>query len=69
MIIIIVLFQQKVSDLYAPVSKDFSNNVIITDSLDELSHFETATKNVLELYKKITGKELDLENLPKDDDE
>jgi len=52
-----------------PVSKDFANNVIITDSLDELSHFETTTQNVLALYKKITGKELDLDNLPKDDDE
>ena len=63
----VLVFQ--VSDIYAPVSKDFNNNVIITDSLDELSHFETATKNVLELYKKITGKDLDLENLPKDDEE
>ena len=52
-----------------PVSTEFDNNVIITDSLDELSHFETATKNVLSLYKKITGKDLDLENLPKDDEE
>jgi len=57
-----------VSDMYAPVS-DFSNNVYITKSMDPTSHFETATEDVLRLYKLITGKELDLENLPEEPEE
>lgn len=57
-----------ISDVYVPVS-DFSDNVFITNSLDATSHFETATDNVLDLYKKITGKNLDLENLPDENED
>lgn len=53
-------------DIYEPASNDFSDNVFITKTLDPTSHFETAAENVLEIYKKITGKDLDLENLPED---
>jgi len=57
-----------ISDMWAPrpdldMSKD---NVFITKSMDPTSHFEGETENVLELYKKITGNEVDLENLPDD---
>jgi len=36
--------------------------------MSELSHFEKETKNVLNLYKKIFGKEmeLDMESMPED---
>lgn len=54
-----------ISDMYVPVS-DFSDNVFITNSLDPTSHFESATDNVIELYKKITGTDIDLDNLPED---
>jgi len=37
--------------------------------MDPQSHFESATEDVLYLYKKITGKDLDLTNLPEDTDE
>jgi len=57
-----------ISDLYVP-NTDFSDNIFITKSLDPQSHFESATQDVLELYTKITGKELDLTNLPEDTDE
>lgn len=46
-----------------------SDNVFISDSLDPTSHFEGATENVLSLYKQITGKDLDLVNLPEDEAE
>jgi len=36
--------------------------------LNPTSHFEGETENVLELYKKITGEELDLVNLPDPDE-
>lgn len=53
-------------DIYKPVSSAFSDNVFITNTLDPTSHFESAANNVLEIYKKITGKDLDLDNLPDD---
>jgi hypothetical protein len=37
--------------------------VIITKSFTPVSHFEYDTKDVLALYKRLAGKELDLENL------
>lgn len=53
-------------DIFEPVSSAFSDNIFVTNTLDPTSHFETAANNVLEIYKKITGKDLDLENLPED---
>jgi Rab GDP dissociation inhibitor len=58
----------QISDIYAP-NTDNSDNIYITKSMDPTSHFESATYDVLEIYKKITGKELDLTNLPEDTDE
>jgi Rab GDP dissociation inhibitor len=57
-----------ISEIYAP-NTDNKDNIYVTKSLDPASHFETATQDVLELYKKITGKDLDLTNLPEDVDE
>lgn len=57
-----------ISDQFV-ASGDTSDNIFVTNSLDPTSHFETATDNVLELYKKITGKDLDLTNLPEDEDQ
>jgi len=48
---------------------DFKNNLIISRSFDPTSHFENETEDVLRLYKIITGKDLDLVNLPEDNDE
>lgn len=55
--------------MYVPVSEDVKDNVYVTKSLDPQSHFESATEDVLSLYKKITGKDLDLTNLPEDTDD
>jgi Rab GDP dissociation inhibitor len=57
-----------ISDVYAP-NTDNKDNVYVTKSLDPASHFESATQDVMELYKKITGKDIDLTNLPEDVDE
>jgi Rab GDP dissociation inhibitor len=37
--------------------------------MDPTSHFEGETENVLRIFKTITGKDVDLENLPEDADE
>lgn len=36
--------------------------------MDATSHFESATDDVLRLYKQINGKDMDLTNLPEDDE-
>lgn len=54
----------KIYDRYVPVKQDFTDGLVISDSFDATSHFENETENVLQLYKKITGKDLDLVNLP-----
>ena len=60
-----------ITDLYEPIDTSFKDNVIynllttlqvfITKSFDALSHFEKDIENVFEVYKKITGKDLNLE--------
>ena len=60
----------RISDRYEPVSPGkFNDGVFISNSFDATSHFESETENVLQLYRHITGKELDLTNLPEDVDE
>lgn len=58
----------RITERYVPTgpSKD---GVFISNSFDASSHFESETENVLDLYKQISGKELDLTNLPEDADE
>lgn len=52
-----------------PVPTKVNDGLFISNSFDATSHFENETENVLNLYKAMTGKDLDLENLPNDDDE
>ena len=49
-----------ISDLWEPKDKSFKDNCFISTSFDPLSHFESDTNNILELYKTITGKDIDL---------
>jgi Rab GDP dissociation inhibitor len=58
----------RVTERYQPV-KSYDDGVFISNCFDETSHFESETENVLDLYKQITGKELDLVNLPEDVEE
>jgi Rab GDP dissociation inhibitor len=58
----------RITERYETV-KNFNDGVYISNSFDATSHFESETENVLNLYKQISGKDLDLTNLPEDADE
>ena len=45
---------------YAPADDGKDSNVFVTTSYDATSHFESATDEVIDLYRRVTGKELDL---------
>jgi len=49
-----------VSDLYEPISDGTKDRCYISKSYDATSHFETCANDVLSLYKRITGTELDM---------
>jgi Rab GDP dissociation inhibitor len=51
---------------YVPANENVTDNVFVTSTLDPTSTFESAAENVLKIYKQITGKDVDLENLPED---
>jgi len=53
----------QVVDLYEPVSDGRSDNVYITRSYDATTHFETCTDDVKDIFRRITGTELVVENL------
>jgi Rab GDP dissociation inhibitor len=58
-----------INPMYEPAQEAVTDNIYITKTLDPTSTFETAASDVLRVYKMITGKELDLENLPEDIEE
>ncbi|KAL9231917.1 hypothetical protein vseg_007077 [Gypsophila vaccaria] len=47
-------------DRYEPVNDPEADNCFISTSYDATTHFESTVKDVIALYNKITGKELDL---------
>lgn len=47
-------------DLYIPKGGNGKDFIYVTNTLDHTSHFETAAENVEEIYKAITGKDVDL---------
>jgi Rab GDP dissociation inhibitor len=55
-----------VTPMYTPASEVVTDNIHMTRSLDPTSTFESAAQDVIRIYKTITGKNLDLENLPED---
>ena len=57
-----------VAPYLVPVA-DGADNVFVTSSMDPTSHFEVATDEVLSLFKKITGSDIDLDKLPDNDDD
>ena len=58
-----------VSDLFVPIHNGLKNRLFITESYDATSHFESASDDVMEIYKRIMGEELDLTVLPSADEE
>jgi len=47
-----------VVDTYEPINDGKQDKVFITSSYDATSHFETTVQDVLDVYKRITGKDL-----------
>jgi len=58
-----------VHDTFEPVEDGTKSKVFISSSYDAASHFETASQDVLEIYKRITGKDLDLTPKKREDEE
>lgn len=56
----------QVSDYYVPNEQQPADNVHITTSYDPTSHFEDASAEVLSMWKRITGEDLDLTVTPAD---
>lgn len=53
-----------VVDLYSPTNNADTDKTYISNSYDSTSHFETASNNILELYRKITGKDIQFKEPP-----
>eukprot|EP00301_Raphidiophrys_heterophryoidea_P009929 c14945_g1_i1.p1 GENE.c14945_g1_i1~~c14945_g1_i1.p1 ORF type:complete len:463 (-),score=123.36 c14945_g1_i1:234-1577(-) len=49
-----------VANIYEPVEDGTRDKVFISKSLDQTTHFETTCDDILDMYRRITGKELDL---------
>ena len=47
-------------ELYEPTADGTADNCFISKSFDATSHFESSSADVLSLYKRITGADLDL---------
>ena len=48
------------ADIYEPIEDGRQSQTFITTSYDATSHFETTCEDVLDIWKRITGEELDL---------
>lgn len=48
-----------VTPYFEPTPTEVNDNLFVTESLDPTTHFELATKQVLEMYKEITGEDFD----------
>lgn len=46
-----------------PTDDGKGDNVYVTHSCDPTSHFESETNEVLQLYERITGEQLDLDKI------
>jgi len=53
-----------VYDMLVPVSDGTKEKVFVSESFDPTSHFETAISDVMQMYKRITGSELQLTDGP-----
>jgi len=49
-----------VSDTYEPINSGTADKCFISKSFDPTSHFESTCEDVMDIYRRITGKELDL---------
>jgi Rab GDP dissociation inhibitor len=57
-----------VSDLYMPTHDGTKNKLFVSQSYDPTSHFESASDDVMSIYKRIFGEEIDLTVLPENEE-
>lgn len=58
-----------VSDCYEPQTDGTASNLWVTKSYDATSHFEEASEEILDIYQKIIGEQLDLNIEPDENEE
>ena len=58
-----------ISDIHEPTNESGAESLYITKSYDATSHFESSSKDVLDIYQRITGETLDLNIQPSEDDD
>ncbi|EGR30219.1 rab gdp dissociation inhibitor, putative [Ichthyophthirius multifiliis] len=58
-----------VSNQYVAADDGVKDQVFVSNCFDPSSHFEPETELVLSMFKKITGKDIDLENLPEEQEQ
>lgn len=51
----------EVVDVYEPLEDGTADKAFVSKGYDATSHFETEIEDVLDIYQRITGKELDLD--------
>jgi len=49
-----------VSDNYVPIDDGTKDRIFVSSSYDPTSHFETTCEDVMDIYRRVTGKEVDL---------
>jgi Rab GDP dissociation inhibitor len=54
-----------VSDLYKPTDMGLESRVFISESYDATTHFQTVCKDVVDIYKRITGEDFDFSTVKK----
>lgn len=58
-----------ISDIQHPTNNAKEENLFISMSYDATSHFESSSKDVLQMYEAITGEKLDLNIQPPEDED
>jgi len=53
-----------VNDTYEAINDSQKEQIFICSSMDATSHFQLATREVMEIYKAVTGKDVDLNANP-----
>lgn len=55
-----------VSDVLVPIDDGSKSQVFITTTYDATTHFQTTCKEIMDMYKRCTGEELDLSTVQRD---
>jgi Rab GDP dissociation inhibitor len=58
-----------IQDIYEPIEDGKKDGVYISKSYDSATHFETCADDILDIYKRITGEDFDLDKKPPESEE